>query len=38
VGIVSKNGIIPEGVSKILLESGKWLEVNGEASYGTRPW
>jgi alpha-L-fucosidase len=50
VDIVSKNGClllnigpkpdgtIPEQAEKILLEMGRWLEVNGEAIYGTRPW
>jgi alpha-L-fucosidase len=50
VDIVSKNGAlllnigpradgtIPEEDSAILLEIGKWLEINGEAIYGTRPW
>jgi alpha-L-fucosidase len=50
VDIVSKNGAlllnigpksdgtIPESEEKILLEIGRWLETNGEAIYGTRPW
>ncbi len=50
VDIVSKNGAlllnvgpkpdgtIPEQAQQILLEMGKWLDVNGEAIYGTRPW
>jgi len=48
--IVSKNGVlllnvgpqpdgaIPEQAQSTLLEIGKWLAVNGEAIYGTRPW
>lgn len=32
------DGTIPEEDKKILLEIGKWLDVNGEAIYGTRPW
>jgi len=50
VDIVSKNGCLllnvgpkPDGtipleVQNVLLEMGRWLETNGEAIYGTRPW
>jgi len=50
VDIVSKNGnlllnvgprsdgTIPEQVQQVLIDVGAWLNVNGEAIYGTRPW
>ena len=50
VDIVSKNGnlllnvgpksdgTIPDTDQKILREVGGWLQVNGEAIYGSRPW
>jgi len=50
IDIVSKNGnlllnvgpradgTITDEETQVLLETGKWLEINGEAIYGTRPW
>ena len=50
VDVVSKNGAlllnigpkpdgtIPEPEQAMLLEIGRWLAINGEAIYGTRPW
>ncbi len=50
IDIVSKNGnlllnvgpksdgTIPKEQVELLLEIGKWLKINGEAIYGTRPW
>ena len=32
------DGTIPEKAQQLLLGMGKWLETNGEAIYGTRPW
>jgi len=32
------DGTIPDDQRKVLLELGDWLNLNGEAIYGTRPW
>jgi alpha-L-fucosidase len=32
------DGTIPQGQVDVLLAIGKWLEVNGEGIYRTRPW
>jgi len=32
------DGTIPEIQKEILIGMGKWLEINGEGIYGTRPW
>jgi len=32
------DGTIPEEARELLLEVGEWLEINGDAIYGTTPW
>jgi alpha-L-fucosidase len=32
------DGTIPDNQQKLLLQIGAWLDVNGAAIYGTRPW
>jgi alpha-L-fucosidase len=50
IDIVSKNGArlfkvpqkvdgrVPVNTREPMLEPGKWLKINGDAIYGTRPW
>ena len=32
------DGVIPDAQQRVLLEIGKWMDVNGEAIYYSRPW
>jgi alpha-L-fucosidase len=32
------DGTIPQNQREVLLKIGAWLDINGEAIYGTRPW
>ncbi len=32
------DGTIPDNQQQVLLKIGAWLDVNGDAIYGTRPW
>ena len=32
------DGTIPDNQKEVLRKMGRWLDINGEAVYGTRPW
>lgn len=32
------DGTLPEEQKRLLADAGKWLRINGDAIYGTRPW
>ena len=34
----TSDGMIPPIFEERLLDIGKWLNINGEAIYGTKPW
>lgn len=36
--VLKGDGSIPEGDRRILKGIGRWLQVSGEAVYGSRPW
>jgi alpha-L-fucosidase len=35
---LAPDGTLDEAAEKTLIEIGRWLDINGEAIYGTRPW